>query len=348
MKTAMIAAKDCEYSGEDVEDFAERSQFVDIFKYLVNDTIQMSHVPVEQHGYVARKFLKGKIANHVLLVAAKSPDKVLTKGQIFDIVDAGIQGTTPGIITRGEKYLKASALQIGLDIEKKTGNFPELSQVLQEIKTLTQGRDDLSKFDLLSMLQWYLHLFRGGNENLRAICKKARECLKDSITVEQEDPKLMAEQLSHCGELWVQFWRTKGKPEMNGTPNTNIPNGNGNGKRTFPQAGNPNGGQTVKSKDWKGKGMEVTLGKTYSHALGKKEPNLKTDPLTVLGRENLSSNPITVCNTLWIKGWDRKKMDQLRKSGSCLICGQMGHGAKECGERQKHFQAEKFCFRPQM
>jgi hypothetical protein len=240
MKTVSIATKGSEYSGEDVGDFSERSQLVDIFMYLVNETIQMSHVPVEQHGYVARKFLTGKIANHVLLIAAKSPDKVLTKGQIFDIVDAGMQVTTPGLITRGEKYLKASALQIGLDIEKKTGTFLELSQVLQETKTLTHGRDDLSKFDLLSRLQWYLHLFRGGNENLRAICKKAKECLKDSITVEQEDPKLMAEQLSHCGELWVQFWRTKGKPEMNGHPNTTIPNGNG--KHTFPQGGKPNGG----------------------------------------------------------------------------------------------------------
>jgi hypothetical protein len=47
MKTVMIAAKDSEYSGEDVGDFSERSQLVDIFKYLVNETIQMSHVPVE-------------------------------------------------------------------------------------------------------------------------------------------------------------------------------------------------------------------------------------------------------------------------------------------------------------
>jgi hypothetical protein len=203
MMTVLIAAKGNEYSGEDVGDFSERSQLVDIFKYLVNETIQMSHVLVEQHGYVARKFLKGKIINHVLLIPAKSPDKVLSKGKIFDIFDASIQGTTPGLITRGENYLKASAMQIGLDIEKKTGKFPELSQVLQEIKTLTQSRDDLSKFDLLSRLQWYLHLFRGGNKNLYAICKKARECLNDSITVEQEDPKLMAEQLSQCGELWV-------------------------------------------------------------------------------------------------------------------------------------------------
>jgi hypothetical protein len=161
----------------------------------------MSHVPAEQHGYVARKFLTGKIANHVLLVAAKSLYTALTKEQISEIVDAGIRGTTPGLITRGEKFLNALALKNGLDIEKKTGKVHELSQVLQEIKTLTQARDDLSKYDLLSKLQWFLHLFRGNNESLEAICKKARECLKDSITVEQEDPNLMAEQLSHHGEL---------------------------------------------------------------------------------------------------------------------------------------------------
>ena len=144
----------------------------------------MSHVPVDQHGYVARKFLKGKIENQVLLIAAKNPDKVLSKTDIFAVVDAGIQGTTPGLITRGDKFVRASAFQIGLEIERKTGKAPELSQVLQEIKILCQARDDLSKFDVLSRLQWYLYLFRRHNEFLRAICKKSRECLQDSITVE--------------------------------------------------------------------------------------------------------------------------------------------------------------------
>jgi hypothetical protein len=101
-----------------------RSQLVDIFKYLVNEAIRMSHVPAEQHVYVARKFLTGKIANHVVLIAAKSPDKVLSKEKIFEIVDAGIQGTTPGLITRGEKFLKSSALKIGLEIERKTRRAP--------------------------------------------------------------------------------------------------------------------------------------------------------------------------------------------------------------------------------
>jgi hypothetical protein len=119
----------------------------------VNEAVRMSHVPAEQHGYVARKFLTSKIANHVLLLAAKSEDSTLTKEQIFEIVDAGIRGTTPGLITRGEKFLLVSATKIGLDIEKKTGKAPELSQVLQEVKALTQARDDLSKFDMLSRFQ---------------------------------------------------------------------------------------------------------------------------------------------------------------------------------------------------
>ena len=95
----------------------------------------MSHVPVDQHGYVARKFLKGKVESHVLSVAARTPDKVLSKGDIFGIFDAGIQGTTPGLITRGDKFVRASVVLIGLEIELKTGKAPELSQVLQEIKT---------------------------------------------------------------------------------------------------------------------------------------------------------------------------------------------------------------------
>ena len=120
-----------------------------------------------------------------LLIAAKTPEKSLSKGDIFAFVDASIQGTTPILVTRGEKFVRISAAQIGLDIEKKTGKYPELSAVLQEIKILEQARDDLSKFDVLSRLQWYLHLFRGSNGNLRASVKKARECLKDSITVNE-------------------------------------------------------------------------------------------------------------------------------------------------------------------
>jgi hypothetical protein len=60
MKTVLIAAKNNEYSGEDVGDFSERSQLVVIYKYLVNEAIKFSHVSVEQHGYVARRVLKGK------------------------------------------------------------------------------------------------------------------------------------------------------------------------------------------------------------------------------------------------------------------------------------------------
>jgi hypothetical protein len=226
-----------------------------------------------------------------------------------------------------------------------------MSQVLQEIKTLTQARDDLLKLDLLSRLQWYMHLFRGRNESIVAIRKKARECLKDSITVEQEDPKLMAEQLSHCGELWVQFWRTKGRPDANGMPiegREGAPIPNGNGKRQFAQGAKPNGVQSDRSKDWKGKDNEVNSGKSYSQALGKKEPTLKTDPFAALGRENLSANPTQICNTIWIKGWDRKRMDQLRKAGCCLVCGQKGHIIKDCRKKEELFLAGKFCFRPQM
>jgi hypothetical protein len=340
MKTVLIAAKGNEYSGEDVGDFSERSQLVVVYKFQVNEAIKMSHVPVEQHGYVARRFLKGKIETHVLLVAAKTPDKVLTKGNIFDIVDAGIQGTTPGLITRGEKFVEASAVLIGLDIERKTGTAPEMSQVLQEIKTLTQAGDDLSKFDQLSRLQWYLHLIRGPNEFLKAIGKKAREYLKDSITVEQENLKLMMEQLYHCAELWVQFWRTKGRLENGQTDHVNVPHGNANGKRTFPQSNKANGVATGKAKDWKGKGVEVTSGKTYSHVVGNNEPTFKSDPFKVLGKENLSATPTTICNTLWIKGWDRSKMDKPRKAGSCLVCGQKEHILKDCGEKVKLFNAE--------
>lgn len=290
----------------------------------------MSNVPVEQHGYVARKFLKGKIEGHALLVAAKNPEKVLTKWDIFAIVDAGIQGTTPGLITRGDKFVRASAVQIGLEIERKTGKAPELSQVLQEIKTLTQASDDLSKnnlskFDVLSRLQWYLHLFRGTNETLRAICKKARECLKDGITMEQD-----------CG-----------LPEVGGLPSANgNGNGNYNGKRPLQlpaKLGNTANGQ---SKGWKGKNAEVLSGKTYSRAVGGKEPTVNSDPFRVIGKDNLYATPNATCKTLWVKGWERDKMDKLRKAGCCLVCGQKGHMVKDCGQKATLFDKELFCFRP--
>jgi hypothetical protein len=211
-----------------------------------------------------REFLTGKIASLVLRIATKSPDKVLHKEQIFNIVDASIQGTTPSLISCREKYLKAAALQI------------ELSQVLREINALTQS-DEVQ-------------------------LKTVRFC----------------------------------------PPKTTIPNGavtsnrlatpipNGNGKRTLPQAER----QTVRSKDWKGKGFN--------------EPNLKTDPFGFLGKENLSYFATKTCNTLWIKGWDRKRMDQLRKSGGCLVCGQQGHIMKDCRYKQRLFLAERFCFRCQI
>jgi hypothetical protein len=208
----------------------------------------------------------------------------------------------------------------------------------------------LSKFDLLSRLQWYLHLFRGHNKFLKAICKKAKECLKDSITVEQENPKLMMEQLSHCAELWVHFWRTKGKLEIGQADHVDVPNGNGNGngKRTFPQPGKANGVANGKAKDWKGKGVEVQSGKTYSRAVGNNEPTFQSDPFKVLGKKNPSATPTAICNTIWIKGWDRNKMDKLRKAGCCLVCGQKGHIVKDCSEKIKLFNVEKICFRPQM
>jgi hypothetical protein len=166
--------------------------------------------------------------------------------------------------------------------------------------------------------------------------------------VEQENPKLMMEQLSHCAELWVQFWRTKGKLEIGEVDNGDVPNGNGNGKRAFPQSGKPNGVANGQTKDWKGKGVEVQSWKTYSRAVGNKEPTIQSDPFRVIGKENLSATPTETCKTLWIKGWDRNKMDKLRKAGCCLVCGQKGHLLKDCIEKVKLFNTEKFCFRPNM
>jgi hypothetical protein len=351
MKNIILQARGNEYSGEEAGDFSERAQQVLVYKYKVEEAIQLSKVPVDQQGYVARKFLKGKIEAHALLIAAKTPEKHLSKGDIFAFVDASIQGTTPGLVTRGEKFVRASAAQIGLDLEKRTGKSPELASVLQEIKILEQARDSLSKFDVLSRLQWYLHLFRGSNVSLRAIVKKARECLKGSITVEQEDPKQMLEQLSHCTEQWVQFWRTKtrfdcGLCDVVEPSTTDRPNGNnnGNGKRPIQQLARPAFPANGQTKGWKGK--EVQSGKTYSRAVGGKEPTVSSDPFGVLGKDNLSPVPTDRCKVLWVKNWDRTKMDKLRKAGCCLICGEKGHMVKDCIQKHDLFGKGLFCFRP--
>jgi hypothetical protein len=78
-----------------------------------------------------------------------------------------------------------------------------------------------------------------------------------------------------------------------------------------------------KAKDWKGKGAEVMSGKTYSHALGKSEPTFKTYPFAVLGKENLSATPTAICNTIWIKRWDRNKMDKLWLAAVLSVAGKV-------------------------
>jgi hypothetical protein len=47
-----------------------------------------------------------------------------------------------------------------------------------------------------------------------------------------------------------------------------------------------------------------------------------------------------------VKGWERDKMDRLRKAGCCLVCGQKGHMVKDCGQRNTLFDKELFCCRP--
>ena len=223
--------------------------------------------------------------------------------------------------------------------------------MLQEIKILEQARDDLSKFDVLWRLQWFPPLVPGSNASLRAIIKKARECLKGSITVEQEDPKQMLEQLSHCTEQWVQFWRTKtrfdcGLCDVVEPSTTDRPNGNnnGNGKRPIQQLARPAFPANGQGKSWKGK--EVQSGKTYSRAVGGKEPTVSSDPFGVLGKDNLSPVPTDRCKVLWVKNWDRTKMDKLRKAGCCLICGEKGHMVKDCVQKHDLFGKGLFCFRP--
>jgi hypothetical protein len=91
----------------------------------------------------------------------------------------------------------------------------------------------------------------------------------------------------------------------------------------------------------------VTSGKAYSHAVGNNEPTFESDPFKVIEKMNLSAFPTAICNTIWIKGWERIKMDKRRKTGCCLVCGKKGHMVIDCGEKVKLFNEEKLCFRPQ-
>jgi hypothetical protein len=95
---------------------------------------------------------------------------------------------------------------------------------------------------------------------------------------------------------------------------------------------------SCQARDWKGKGIEEQSAKTYSRAVGSKEPTVSTDPFRVIGKENLSASPTPTCKILWIKGWDRKKMDKLRAERCCLVCGQKGHMVKDCREKKQAFR----------
>ena len=154
----------------------------------------------------------------------------------------------------------------------------------------------------------------------------------------------------------MHFWRTKSRQDCGlsdavGSPTTNNHangngNGNGNGKRPMQQSAKPGNTANGQTKGWKGKSAEVQSGKTYSRAVGGREPTVQSDPFRVIGKDNLYATPTATCKTLWVKGWERDKMDKLRRAGCCLVCGQKGHMVKDCGQRNTLFDKELFCFRP--
>ena len=188
---------------------------------------------------------------------------------------------------------------------------------------------------------------------LIAICKKARECMKDSITIEQEDPELMFDQLAHCGELWKAFWKshktvnfeTKDK-EASGSGqwqtvgakgNNNHNSSNANGKRSLSYSG----------KNQASGSMGPPKTSSYKAAVvGRSDPVLKKNPFEVMDRSKLTSLPTPVNTILWMKNWDKTLIGSRRAKGLCLLCGEHGHLLKDCSTRQTLFKESKFCFRP--
>jgi hypothetical protein len=238
------AARGNQYSGEVVEG-CSGPVLVEKYKRLVNDTIVKFRVPVDQHGYVARQFLTGKIANLVLNLATRSPGRVLLKENIFHMVDASVKESTQKLISFGEKYLKAAALQI------------ELTEVLKDINKLSQV-----------------------GENGK-----------------------------------------KGIPLPVSSPQPRGPSAPSPRDRFIPHVGN--------------RVAKATAATASNH-----------DPFRNPGKEHLSAVPTEQCKFLWIRGWDRFKMDKLRKSGCCLLCGRKGHIVRDCDRSGFLFAREKFCFRP--
>jgi hypothetical protein len=239
-----MAARGNQYSGEVVEG-CSGPEMVEKYKRLVNDTIVKFRVPVDQHGYVARQFLTGKIANLVLHLATRSPGKVLLKENIFHIVDASVKESTQKLISFGEKYLRAAALQI------------ELTEVLQDISTLSLV----------------------GENGRKGI----------PLPVSSPQPRCAP---APCARAKVIPCASRGV-------------------------------------------VKATAAAVMNH-----------DPFRLFGKRNVSASPSDRCKTLWVRGWDNKKMDKLRKAGRCLICGQKGHIVKDCDKRQDLFNKGLFCFRP--
>jgi hypothetical protein len=329
MKTVYAGTTNHKYSGRLSSSTTDLKKEVVNLKYLVDELIQFAGVPDDEyhHGFVARCFLEGPILDTVIASAAELK-RSLTKAEIFRIVDNGVEGSTPGVITLAERFNELSAHKVAVALSKKSDGPPDLSQIVQELKRHVAERERVCPMGWLDKILMWLHMFRGPDPELKQIRKKARKHHDaNGIPVEQKDPDLMLSTICNCNDIWQTYWSRKKREYDSRTRSYHEDKRNANGKRPFSSLP-PNSSTPSKA------------------ASGK--PTASLDPFKVPGKAKLSMTPTETCKRLWIRGMTKDKKDKLMSKQLCMLCEQKGHRIDKCKEREKAFSDGRFCFRPEI
>jgi hypothetical protein len=299
-----------------------------IWEYTLKVIPELPTYNHNSHGFVARCFLTGTILKTVVARSVQL-NKKLTKDEIFFLVDGCIEGLTPGSITRALRFNELSAHKVAVAISKKSGESPDLNQVVQEIKRQLVIREQICPMERMDKLLMWLNMFRGPDAELSKIREKAMKSHENGISVEQEDPDLMVKSILNCHSIWQKYWARK-KNEFESRRRTFATDDKRDSKR--PRYSAPN-------SDFRPKTAETS---------GSRQPFVpRKTPFDLYDKAKLSIEPTKTNPSLWIKGLDNKKKEELKASNACLLCEKIGHRLIDCRSKQKAFDTGRFCYKPE-
>jgi hypothetical protein len=336
VKVIYAGAKDHQYSGQSSGSASDAKEDVLNYKFFVEEAIVMANVPDDpiSQGFVARCFLTGAILKTVVARSVQL-DKKLTKDEIFLIVDGGIEGLTPGNITRALRFNELSAHKVAVAMSKKSEDFPDLNQVVQEIKRQLVVREQICPMERLDKLLMWLHMFRGSDVELSKIREKAMKSHENGISVEQEDPDLMVKSILNCNSIWQKYWARK-KSEFESRRRNFATDDKRDSKRLRYSAPN---------SDFR---LRTTEASTSRQPFVSRTPFVaKKTPFEVFDKTKLSKEPTKANPSLWIKGLNNKKKEDLKMRNACLLCEKPGHRLVDCKSKGKAFDEERFCYKPE-